>query len=510
VTVRHYDVIILGGELASLFCGAVLAKRGFRVLLLGQGYLSPTYRVGAYRLPRLPFTLLGSQSPITRRFVSELRLSQLLRRIASPSNPAFQFVLPGHRLDLFTHEAALEKEIEREFPKVKRPIEEFHRNVIRISKEFDTLLERDLTWPPVTFWERREFARASARQQIDREGHMHDLLAEFPEDHPFRLAVHYPAYFSDGIDPDQVTELRLSRLYTNWFNGALAIEEGQEALHRLLIDKIRSHSGAIQLNASAGAILIQRGTVTGVRLDASDDAIGCNHIVAGIDLADLLDLLPERSEFEELFERIGEPQRSHYRYILNLVVSARGFPVGMKRDVFYLRNANKPRAAEDLVHIQSEPIDDDSYRISAEALLPRRQIEDVEGYIDTVRERLLETLRELLPFLDDYLLLIDSPHDGRPPHHCHDGVLPIPGDNWQRGPQTMRFIHAYPVTSALGLCAMPIHTPVRNLMLCNGQIAPGLGMEGLLLTAWSTARLITRSDPSKERMCRGLWTKVEI
>jgi len=411
---------------------------------------------------------------------------------------------------LFTHKADLEKEIEREFPKVKRPIEEFHRNVMRISEELDALLERDLTWPPVTFWERREFARASARQQFDREGRIHDLLAEFPEDHPFRLAVHYPAYFGDGIDPDQVTELRLSRLYANWYKGALAINEGQEALYQLLIDKIRSHSGAIQLNARADEILIQHGAVRGVRLEALDDEIGCNHIVAGIDLADLLELLPERSEFEELFERIGEPQRSHYRYILNLVVSAGGFPVGMKRDVFYLRSANKPRAAEDLIHIQSVPIDGDSYRLSVEALLPRRQIEDVEGYVDTIRERLLEALRELLPFLDDYLLLIDSPNDGRPPQHCHDGVLPIPGNNWQRGPQTMPFIYAYPVTSALGLCAMPIHTPVRNLMLCNSQIVPGLGMEGLILAAWIAARQITRSDPSKERMCRGLWTKVEI
>ncbi|MBN1652589.1 MAG: hypothetical protein JXA30_02315 [Deltaproteobacteria bacterium] len=507
---RHYDVIVLGGNLASLFCGAVLAKRGFRILLIGHDYLSPTYTVGEYRLPRLPFTFIGARSPITNRLLSELRLTQPLRRLVSFPNPAFQFVLPGHRLDFFRDNAGLEKEIEREFPKVKRPIEDFHRNTTRISKQLDSVLEKDLVWPPASFWERREFARACARHQSERAGQMHDLLAEFPEDHPFRLAVHFPAYFSDGIGPDEITALRLSRHYVNWRQGSLAIEGGLTALHQLLLDKIRSHSGAIQLNARAGSILVQRGVACGIRLDGSDDEIGSNFVVAGIELSDLLDLLPERAEFEELFERVGEPQRSHYRYALNLVVAAPGFPDAMKQNLFYLRNKRGPNTAENVLLIQSERIDNRRFRISLQALLPRRQIEDVEGYIDTVRESLLESLRELLPFLDDHLLLVDSPNDGCVPRVDRgEGSTPVE-ESWKRGPKTMSCTYAYPVTSALGLCAVPIYTPVRKLLLCNAQVAPGLGMEGLLLTAWSTARLITRSDPSKERMCKGLWTKVEI
>ena len=74
----------------------------------------------------------------------------------------------------------------------------------------------------------------------------------------------------------------------------------------------------------------------------------------------------------------------------------------------------------------------------------------------------------------------------------------------------MPMVYAFPVTSALGLCAMPVRTPIRQLLLCNGQVIPGLGLEGLFLAACSAARLVSRSDRSKEWMRRGLWKNVEI
>lgn len=74
----------------------------------------------------------------------------------------------------------------------------------------------------------------------------------------------------------------------------------------------------------------------------------------------------------------------------------------------------------------------------------------------------------------------------------------------------MEPLHGYPVKGALGVCAMPVRLPVRRLLLCNPQVVPGLGLEGTLLSAWSTARVITRTDRKKEWMRRGLWTKVEL
>jgi hypothetical protein len=74
----------------------------------------------------------------------------------------------------------------------------------------------------------------------------------------------------------------------------------------------------------------------------------------------------------------------------------------------------------------------------------------------------------------------------------------------------MRVVHAFPVTTALSVCAMPVKTPLRGLLLCNQQVAPGLGLEGELLAAVSAAKIVRRSDRSRDWMRRRLWTKVEI
>jgi hypothetical protein len=62
----------------------------------------------------------------------------------------------------------------------------------------------------------------------------------------------------------------------------------------------------------------------------------------------------------------------------------------------------------------------------------------------------------------------------------------------------------------LGLCALPIRTPIKRLLLCNSQVVPGLGSEGQLMAACSVARVITWADRGRSWMRRRLWAKVEM
>lgn len=508
----YYDVIVLGAEIAPLFCASLLARRGFRVLVLGHEYLSPTYMVGGHRLAAYPFNFVGAHSPVVRRLLSELGLGQRFRRIATPALRSFQLAIPDHRLDITADAAALAREIGREFPNLKRPIDEFHQQVAQFSEQLDGVLSRPMVWPPETFFERREFTRATSSLPFDRMGRGRDLLAECPESHPFRLAVRLPSYFSSSIDPDQMSAFSLTRLYANWCLGTAVPEGGLEPLRDLLLDKIRSHSGIVRLDERVREVLTNRGAVCGVKLDASSEEIGCHIVVAGIDLSNLLRVMPDRAPFEELFERIGEPQARYYRYTLNLVVNAKGVPSGMGRDVFYLARRDMPLDAENVLHIQQTPIDQERRYLCVEALLPRRKLEDLSGYLGHVREALLQSLSELLPFLADQTILIDSPHDGRPPEIRQGATAPDQAAlrRFRRGPDTMSAVYYYPVLSGLGACALPIRTPVRRLFLCNEQVVPGLGLEGLLLTAWSAAQVVVKSDRSKKWLINGLWTKVDM
>jgi phytoene dehydrogenase-like protein len=510
----YYDVIVLGADLAPLLSAALLARRGFRVLVLGHEYLSPTYPVADGHFAINPFNFIGANSPVSRRIYTELGLQQRFRGNANRPSHSFQLVLPGHRLDIGPNPSALAKEIAREFPTLKRPLEEFHQEISQLSEHIDDAIRRAMVWPPDSFWEKREFTRSISALPFDRTGGGRDLLAECAIDHPFRLAARIPSFFGSSTDPDQLSAFCTARLYGNWCRGAIVPEGGFSSLRDVLLDKIRSHSGIVRLDERVREVLTQRGVACGVKLDASSEEIGCHSVVSGVDLSNVIRLVADRAPFEELFERTGEPQVRYYRYTLNLLAKTKGVPAGMGRDLFYLRRVRQPLDAEDILHLQHEPVDAERTLICAEALLPRRKLEELPGYLDHMRESLLESLGEFAPFLADHLIALDSPHDGRPPD-IRGGLAkaktePSVRYHYRRGPDTMRTLFYFPVLSGLGACGLPIRTPIQRLFLCNHQVVPGLGLEGLMLAAWSTAQVVVRSDRSKKWLFSGLWTKVEI
>jgi hypothetical protein len=224
----------------------------------------------------------------------------------------------------------------------------------------------------------------------------------------------------------------------------------------------------------------------------------------------LLRLLPDRHPFDEIFERIGEPQIRYYRYTLNAIVRREGVPAGLGRHLFFVRDARAPLTDDNALHIEHRRLEGDALDLlCVEALLPRRSVEEQPGYLDGIRDRVRASLTTVAPFLDRHLVWVDSPHDGREPEDVPNRRLASADEPWLRGRASMATVCGYPVTSALGTCALPVRTPVRRLLLCSEQVAPGLGMVGEMLAAWSCARVITRSDRRKEWMKRGLWTRVE-
>ena len=504
---RYYDVVVLGSELAPLTCAALLAKRGFRVLVLGQDEPNPSYTLGPFSLPRRMFHGAFGQTPVSQRVFSELGLGPGLRRLSPAIDPAFQIAVPGHRFDVTQCDSELQRTIEREFPEVRRSIDDFHRRVDQVMQDVDVLLERDLVLPPETFIERQRFGRARRKLARPRAGSEDDILAEFPDDHPFRSVASLPARFEGGIDPGQFSPLRLLRLYGNCRRGGLLFNGGMAVFRDLLVQKLRAHSGQLRLEERADEIMISRAEAMGLRLAHSGDEITCGFVVLGLDVNRLPHWLPDRSVLEGLFERVGEPMVRHYRYTLNIVMRRAGMPAGLSANLYFQSERPSSGSGREL-HICTQVLDPDHTLICIETLLPARKVEDDPEFTPRVRAECMDSLRELIPFLDQHTVLVDSPHDGRPPDGEHKKLSPT--QLVRRGTSTMPAVYSYPLLTNLGLCALPIRTPIKRLLLCNTQLVPGLGSEGQLLAACSTARVITWADRRRSWMRRRLWAKVEM
>jgi phytoene dehydrogenase-like protein len=302
----------------------------------------------------------------------------------------------------------------------------------------------------------------------------------------------------------------MARLFASWWQGPAIVEGGFSALYALLVEKLRTLGAEVRERERTVRILTTRGAVTSVLLSGSDEPVGAGFVVSGHDLSRSLRLFEDRRAFERTFETKGEPQVRHYRFTLNLVLPEASIPVGLARDTLWVRNPEGRLWGDNAVRIHRSDQEGDTRGVlTIESLLPRRGVEEVTGYLDAARERLLDSLEALMPFLRDDLVLVDSPHDGRPPTDAHGHEIEG-AETWGRGPRSMRAVHGYPVAGTLGVGALPIQTPVKRFLLANDQVLPGLGVEGELLAAAAAARIVTKSDKQKDKMRRGLWTKAEI
>lgn len=516
-TAKHYDVVVLGAGVGALAAAALLARRSWRVLVLGHGFKRPTYSYDGLVLARRPFTFLSASSPAWGRILVELAQSQTFRRRLVPLDPMLQVLSPEARLDLPPDTELFAREIDREFPAVRRVVDDLYAELARTNAAADAAFERDAVWPPGGFWERRETARVAATLPwLEGAG---DLLAEFPREHAFRSFVSTPARFASDMS-DALPPFALARLHGAWTRGVSHLQGGEDELVEFLLERVRAHGGDTRLADRAAAIVHKGGKVRGVQIDGDENPVGVTFVVSDLETREVMELArdfvaPRSDKAPSL--SVGET-----RFVTSIVVRPEGVPRPLAMESFLLPAEGGAARA---VHLHKAPgATPGTTLLVAETILP-------EGApLDRAREDALATVLEFLPFLEKHVMVCDSPHDGRPlwdfrtanasdpkvgpaswglrAHAIDRARLRATGGSLEPEPMIPRFSVTPPQLH--GLAGEPIRAPLGNLFVTGRSTLPALGQEGELLAAWGVARVITRTDRRKEKMLREMWSKVEL
>lgn len=480
MSTSFYDVVVLGQDLAATVGGAVLAHRGFRVLIAGVP-VEERYTIGPYSLPRAPLAFVGIEGPTLKRIVGELNLVQLLRRRLEPNRPSYQLLLSDHRIDVGDD---LGRELGREMPDAAAPFETAAARAAEVSAAIEGILSQDLILPPDGFWDRRDANRVAARLPAPDE----DLLAALPDGHPLRTAYTLPARF--GAAFDEVGPVSIARLGDLHRRGTFRLDGGREGLRGLLLDRLKTHSGEVRPDLVPRAILTRRGKVTGVEFEGRNESIGCAHVLCGMGADRVAELVAEGGEKppKRLLEA-AEIKPSAHRYVVHLVAPLDALPDALGRLAYAVGDLGQPLTGANALTLHLADGYGQHAVLSVEALAADARPEGLRALRTAVRQH----LDRLLPFVGHHLLLVHSPHDGIAP----EGV---DGSHGQApAPLPMEPIWAMPKDDRpLGFCGLPHATGVKHLLLASRQVLPGLGVEGELAAGWAAARLVLQTERKRD------------
>jgi len=421
----------------------------------------------------------------------------------------FQVLSPNRRVELPPDGELFAHEIDREFPEVRRVVDDLYAELARTNAAADAAFERDLVWPPGTFWERRETLRVAGALPLLR-GPSREFLAEFPRDHDYRTIVLTPARFASDL-AGEPPPFAVARLHGAWTRGVLRLERGEPGLVEFLLERVRAHGGETRIDEKAASLVVRHGRVSGVRIDGEEAATGAQFVVTDLPAREFLDLAPEAQLSVRALGRWPHVEAREGRFVVSMVVRDEGLPSPLAVETFLLP---PPRTGLP-VHLQQQrgvSAGAGTTVLVAEAIVG----EGVPIGIRHAREAVLATVEHHLPFVERHYLLVDSPHDGRPLWDLRSGTrvevdrahLRATGGSLDAEPMRPRWHVESP--DLHGLAGEPVRLPLPGCFGVGSAALPALGQEGELLAAWSAARLITRTDQRKERMRRELWSKMEL
>ena len=478
-----FDLVVLGAQLPGLLAAGLLLKRGYRVLVADPDTTARGYESGGYQLPLAPFALPSLKAlPLLEAALSELGLLQAVQRAVEPFAPDLQLLLPRHRLDLPAQPAARAAELRREFPEVADAQERDLRFAATQREKTDGFFATEEHLPPDGFLQRWGIGRRIRTQPA-----LSDFAALSGQD-PVSAALRaWAPFLHHGAAPG--APLPLSRVLGQYLEGTLRYPGGREGLGELLLQRIEE-LGAVVISAPPGKPLLESVTFDGAKLSglqlARGEAVTAACGLVAMDAAALARWVPEHRRQAKLLAQLRDARPRELLFTINLVLPAAALPVGLGQ--LALLQPREPHTGPVLLQVLpargtvDRPAPADARCVTACCFVPGDALERGSAFLERCRDALLASLADVLPFAAEQALLRSVPllELGRPAAFGHAAV-----DG----------------RALLGVAGLPPRSAADNLLFCNRQLLPGLGLEGELLAAYRTVRLVQKTvkkrDPLK-------------
>ncbi|HEV8325020.1 MAG TPA: hypothetical protein VG389_25625 [Myxococcota bacterium] len=472
-----YDVIALGPGLAAPAAAALLARAGYRVLLLRGPEAEPD---------AAPRVVAGLDAPAWVALADTLALTAPLRRLVKPYDPAWQVLGPRLRLDVPADDALLARELAREVPVEAEGALRFFGRTTELRGTLDGAFTAQAPLWPRGLWSRArgrfrrtglealegsvavELLAAAVAAGASGSGAAPGVQETPPPVSPLLQALALaPVRFAARLIPPEGAwppAVAAARAVDALRRDPVTVDGGPAAIAALLAGAAARHGAEVRAGAAGTAqeIVHRAARAEGVRVVASPEVLGASLVLAACDLEAVATLCPGRAGHARHL-RAREAMAPAERVLsLGLRLDDAALPAALGPLAYAVRDPDAALVEENLLQLERLPADArGTARLVVSCLAPAARAADVEARA-ALRTRVLGALDDACPFAA---------------RHVRADVGPLDLD----GAAVFRAA-APPPHGALGPAP---DSGLDDVLAAGPELAPGLGVEGEALAAWS-------------------------
>ena len=474
-----YDAIIIGRDLSSLIAAIAASSRGLKTLLISEGNQETEHRDAGYAFPIDPTPLSGFGGGQTVfRFLRELHLSLSEAPKMLLMDPAFQVILPGHRVDLFHDHNQMINEMIREFPLREQEIKRVYRAVLKGGTLIERWISEDCAGrsDPLT-----NIFRYAVRLPTAIAGSYSLAIRGDGTDRALERVIEAQMAVLSHLDIDsRILPLTATYLLSLPRRGVFHPLGGRSAWMNWM-RKVYIDSGGEMLDGcSVMRIDTKPEIIIDIEYAGSSSTIHGNTLIVSAHWEKLDLLLFHQKLFRSVVRRLGFNRPNAYSFSLHLGVHQEGLPEKMAPYVAVVSDDRIPACHQNLVFIERSlqgeigRAPEGRRALSATVFLKESPLLLDDSELKGIAKTIIDALEGFLPFLRESIDYVNI-----------ERSIAFARQSQEIVNQKYRMRKL----SNILMNTLSPATPLHNVLLTGGIFRAGLGFEGEILSGMDAALL---------------------
>ncbi|MBW4498112.1 MAG: C-3',4' desaturase CrtD [Scytonema hyalinum WJT4-NPBG1] len=488
-------VIVIGAGIGGLTAGALLAHRGYSVLILDQA-LVPGGCASTFKRKGFTFDVGATQvaglepGGIHHRIFTELGIDL---PEATPCDPACAVYLPGEDtpINVWRDQQKWKEERQKQFPG-SEPLWQLMAALFKASWEFQG---RDPVLPPRNLWDLLQLTKAVRPSTFKTVPYtlftVGDALRAYKlaNDHRLKTFLDLQLKLYSQVDAEETallyaaTALSVSQLP----QGLYHLQGSMQALSDRLVEALEKNGGKLLMRHTVEHIKVEKGKANTVviRNQKTDEVWteGADHVVANVTAQNLVQLLGNKvpNGYKRRVEKLPPASGA---FVVYLGVDESAIPSGCPPHLQFMYDANGPIGENNSLFVSvSHPGDgrapDGKATIIASSFVDAQQwwlTEDYEGLKQQYTQQAISRLAKFFYLKPETIVYVEAatPRTFARYTARDRGIV---GGIGQR-------------ISTFGPFGFANRTPINNLWLVGDSTHPGEGTAGVSYSALTAVKQI--------------------